>query len=93
MKDVYNGFRIIGGIYMAPTAAMVNELLNTLETEDYNTAISFIQFLSLSRKKQKEEKSLAALKEIRNMFSDDKTWSGEDEMLKEMAEFRRERLK
>ena len=78
---------------MAPTAAMVNELLSTLETEDYNTAISFIQFLSLSRKKEKEEKSLAALKEIQNIFSDDKTWSSEDEMLKEMAEFRRERLK
>ena len=78
---------------MAPTATMVNELLNTLETEDYNTAISFIQFLSLSRKKEKEEKSLAALKEIQSMFSDDKTWSSEDEMLKEMAEFRRERLK
>lgn len=78
---------------MAPTATMVNELLNTLETEDYNSIISYIQFLSDSRKKNKVRKSLNALAEIQDMFAEDKGWSSEEEMLADMAEFRRERMK
>lgn len=78
---------------MAPTATVVNDLLNTLEVEDYDAAISYIQFLSASRKKKKAEKSLDALSAIQNMFADDKGWESEEEMLADMADFRRERLK
>lgn len=77
---------------MAPTAIMINNMLNTLDEEDYNTAISFIQYLSDSRKKQKAEQSKKILSEIQNMFSDDKGWESEDYMIKEMADFRRERM-
>ena len=73
---------------MAPTATVVNELLNTLEAEDFNAAISYIQFLSSSRKKKREEKNLAALSTIQNMFADDKGWESEEEMLADMADFR-----
>ena len=78
---------------MAPTATVVNDLLNTLEVEDFNAAISYIQFLSASRKRKKEEKNLAVLSAIQNMFVDDKGWESEEEMLADMADFRRERLK
>ena len=77
---------------MAPTAIMINNMLNTLDEEDYNTAISFIQYLSDSRKKQKAEQSKKILSEIQDMFSDDKGWDSEDYMIKEMADFRRERM-
>ena len=77
---------------MAPTAIMINNMLNTLYEEDYNTAISFIQYLSDSRKKQKAEQSKKILSEIQDMFSDDKGWESEDYMIKEMADFRRERM-
>ncbi|MCI6203653.1 MAG: hypothetical protein MR663_07130 [Lachnospiraceae bacterium] len=77
---------------MAPTAIMINNMLNTLDEEDYNTAISFIQYLSDSRKKQKAEQSKKILSEIQDMFSDDKGWESEDYMIKEMADFRRERM-
>ena len=82
-----------GGNYMAPTATMVNDLLSTLEAEDYNSVISYIRFLSDSRKKDKIKKSLSALSEIQNMFTDDRGWNSEEEMLADMAEFRRERMK
>lgn len=78
---------------MAPTATMVNDLLSTLEAEDYNSVISYIRFLSDSRKKDKIKKSLSALSEIQNMFTDDRGWNSEEEMLADMAEFRRERMK
>ena len=32
------------------------------------------------------------LKDIQNMFSDDKGWSSEESMIEDMAKFRRERL-
>lgn len=39
------------------------------------------------------EKSKAALAEIQGMFADDKRWDSEEDMLSDMAEFRRSRLK
>lgn len=49
---------------MIPTAIMINNMLNTLDEEDYNTAISSIQYSSDSRKKQKAEQSKKILSEI-----------------------------
>jgi hypothetical protein len=77
---------------MAPTAVKLNNLLNNLEEEDFNTAISFIQYLSESRKKKNAEKSRALLAEIQENFTDDKGWDTEEQMLKDMASFRRERM-
>ncbi len=78
---------------MAPKASTINEMLNTLDEEDYNAAVSFIQFLSVSRKQKKAKESKTALKEIQSMFIDDKGWSSEEEMLKDMAAFRREKIR
>lgn len=77
---------------MAPTAMAVNDLLSTLEEDDYKAAISYIQFLSTTRKQTKTEKSRAALEEIQSMFADDKSWISEEDMLAEMADFRRSRM-
>ncbi len=74
---------------MAPTAIAVNDLLNTLEEEDLMSALSYIQFLSVNRKKAKAERSKVAMKEIQEMFADDKGWESEEEMLADMAEFRK----
>lgn len=76
---------------MAPTAATVNELLNTLEKEDYQTAVSFIQFLATQREKERSENSKSVLHQIQNMFADDKGWDTERSMIEDMAAFRRER--
>ena len=37
---------------MAPAALQVNDMLNTLEKEDYEMVINYIQFLSEKRKKE-----------------------------------------
>jgi hypothetical protein len=78
---------------MATTAMKLNSLLDNLEEEDYNTAISFIQYLSESRKKKNAEKSKALLSEIQEIFTDDKGWNTEESMLEDMASFRRERMR
>ena len=79
-------------ILMSPLAVNVSDLLETLEEEDYNAAIKYIQFLAVSRKQQKAEQSKALLQEINGIFSEeDKGWASEEEMIKDLAEFRRER--
>ncbi len=77
---------------MAPTAVAVNKMLENLEEEDFQTAITFIQYLSDTRKKKKAENSKNILAEIQGMFQDDKGWDNEESMIADMAAFRKERM-
>lgn len=77
---------------MAPTAVVVNRMLENLEEEDFQTAITFIQFLSDTRKKKKATDSKNILAEIQGMFQDDKGWDDEESMIADMAAFRKERM-
>lgn len=78
---------------MAPNTVLVNELLATLNDQDYNTVIEFIQFLSNKRKSENANKNNETLKDIQAMFADDKGWDSEESMIADMAAFRRERIK
>ncbi len=72
--------------------AVVNDMLKNLEDDDYKTVISFIEYLTDSRKKKRAEGDKHVLTEIQMMFKDDKGWDNEGDMLADMAEFRRERM-
>lgn len=76
---------------MAPATAKINDMLNSLDEEDYNTAISFIEFLAASRKKKRAEESKKQLAKMQALTSNNKPWHTEAEMLAELANFRRER--
>lgn len=77
---------------MAPTAITVNEMLKNLEEEDYRMVITFIQYLSETRKKKRAESSKDILAEIQGIFQDDKGWENEESMIADMAAFRKERI-
>ena len=77
---------------MSPTAVVVNRMLEDLEEEDFQTAITFIQFLSDTRKKKKAADSKNILAEIQGMFKDDTGWNDEESMIADMAAFRKERM-
>ena len=77
---------------MSPTAVVVNRMLEDLEEEDFQTAITFIQFLSDTRKKKKAADSKSVLAEIQGMFQDDTGWNDEESMIADMAAFRKERM-
>ena len=77
---------------MAPTVVAVNRMLENLEEEDFQMAITFIQYLSDTRKKKKAENSKNILAEIQGMFQDDKGWDSEESMIADMAAFRKERM-
>lgn len=76
---------------MAPAAIKLTDMLDNLE-EDYNVAITFIQYLSETRKKKNVEENKAILKEIQNIFSDDSGWDSEESMIADMAAFRKDRM-
>ncbi|SEH23119.1 hypothetical protein [Selenomonas sp. KH1T6] len=82
---------ISADIGVMPNEKTVADLLCGLEHEDYQAAVSFIGYLSAMRKKKKAEDSRKILAEIQNMFSDDKGWNSEQDMIEDMAKFRRER--
>ncbi len=77
---------------MDTTAATVRNMLDTLEEEDYKMAVNYIQFLYDSRKKAKVKKATEAMDRIQTIVGNDKGWDSEEEMLEDMARFRRERM-
>ena len=77
---------------MLPTAVVVNRMLEDLEEEDFQTAITFIQFLSDTRKKKKAADSKSILAEIQGMFQGDTGWNDEESMIADMVAFRKERM-
>ena len=91
IKIVHNLVVKKGGIFMAPAAIKLTDMLDNLE-EDYNVAITFIQYLSETRKKKNVEENKAILKEIQNIFSDDSGWDSEESMIADMAAFRKDRM-
>ena len=77
---------------MTPAEMKINDMLNSLEEEDYKTAISFLEYLSASRKQKRAQKNTAILSEIQDMFADDKGWDSEQDMIEDMAKFRKEHM-
>lgn len=77
---------------MAPiTANAINDMLNELEEDDFKAAVSFIEYLSDARKKKKAQESKALMAKIQDILSENKVWASEEDMIEEMAAFRRER--
>jgi hypothetical protein len=63
------------------------QMITRLTEEDYFSAVRYIEFLS----KMRAEAAKKTLSEIQEIFSDDAGWENEEEMLKDMANFRQKR--
>lgn len=77
---------------MSSNAILVNDLLENLDEEDYKVALTFLQYLSDSRKKKRAQESKELLTQVQEIFKDDKGWDSEESMIADMAVFRRERM-
>ncbi len=75
------------------TATVINDMLDGLEEDDLKAAVRFIEYLSDSRKKKRAQESKALMAEIQGIFAEDKAWESEEEMIEDMAAFRRERMR
>ena len=61
------------------------QVIATFTAEYRIAAIKYIEYLAQAQK----SKAKATLHEIQSMFSDNKGWNNESEMLEDMAKFRR----
>lgn len=77
---------------MSSDAVMVSNLLEKLDEEDYKIALTFLQYLSDMKKKRKAQENKEILSQIQGMFNEDKGWESEENMIADMAAFRRERM-
>ena len=77
---------------MAPSAMLIEDLLSKLNEEDCQTAISFIEYLSDKRQKAREQEVKSLFDEFQSVLDGERGWESEEDMLKEMAQFRKERL-
>ncbi|MBR1743329.1 MAG: hypothetical protein IJ733_15945 [Lachnospiraceae bacterium] len=69
------------------------ELLDSLNEDNLNMAISYIRFLGESEKKLRKEEDCKKLKQLQDMFADDKGgYDSEDDMIRDLAGFRKERM-
>ena len=73
---------------MSIPASKLTQMIKMLTEEDYSAAIKYIEFLISSRK----QTTKATIRQIQEMFTDNKGWNSEEEMLSDMAAFRRSRL-
>ena len=70
----------------------INVLLKDLDSEDYMVVIDYIKLLAENRRRQRNLETIAAMNEFQSVLEGDKGWASEEEMLSDMAEFRRSRL-
>lgn len=70
----------------------INSLLTALDDEDYPIVINYIKVISEKRKKQRALETILAMNEFTATLTGEKGWESEEEMLQDMAEFRRTRM-
>ena len=74
-------------MYAARTVDL-SQMIETLSDEYRIAAINYVEYLSQMQK----NKAKATLALIQSIFSEEKGWASESEMLEDMANFRRQRL-
>ena len=70
----------------------INTLLETLDIEDYSIILEYIKLVAQNRRKQRALETIAALNEFQTVLNGDKGWANEEEMIKDMSNFRKERM-
>lgn len=73
------------------TTAQVDTLARKMNSEDLTSVIQFMNFLIEQRRSKAARDNQQTLMSIQDMFKDDKGWNSEDEMIADMAEFRKQR--
>ena len=69
------------------------ELLDSLNEDNLNMALSYIRFLEESEKNLRRAEDCNKLKQLQDMFSDDKGgYASEEDMIRDLAAFRKDRM-
>lgn len=74
----------VKGILQGNTVVIENE-----DLKEYEGAEVIVTLLNPAQEQKSNKKTL---KEIQSLFADDKGWDSEEDMIKDMAQFRKERM-
>ena len=78
---------------MDASVQTVQSLLDKLNPENLQTALRFIQFLQQTQKEKTDTENLRVFEQLQDMFKEDKGgYSSEEDMISDLAQFRRGRL-
>ncbi|MCR5220727.1 MAG: hypothetical protein K6E31_07025 [bacterium] len=73
--------------------ALVNELYVQLSDESKSDAIDYMEYLIERDRKRRAEKLVKACEEIDKILDGDTGWANEEEMVADMANFRKNKMK
>ncbi len=80
-----------GGDCMSEAVVDVGGMMRSLNAENYKLAVRFIRSLVERQNKEIQQKA-DVLSEIQSLMQEERPWQTEEEMLADMAQFRRERM-
>ena len=72
--------------------AMMNDLFEVLSEEDQTSVLDYIQYLADSAGRRKAERAQRAFDHVKEILNGDTGWASEEEMIADVAEFRRKRM-
>ena len=71
--------------------AMMNDIFETLSEESQISVIDYIQYLAYREGKRNAEQARRAFEAVDAILDGDTGWASEEEMIADLAEFRRKR--
>ena len=70
----------------------INSMLTTLDEKQVEDVLKYVEYLVFLKEKETKSDNASRIAQIQDLLAGDNVWKNEDEMLAEMAEFRRRRM-
>lgn len=72
---------------------IITDMLSGLSDNSRNSAYDYIRYLWEREGPQRQERAREAFEQVDAMIGDNKGWDSEEDMIRDLAEFRRSRMR
>ena len=76
---------------MTAMALQLNSMLGSLNDTEISEVIKYVEYLVYTKQYKSGNSSAEKIQKLQNIFATKKVWTDEQEMLKDLADFRRGR--
>lgn len=70
----------------------INTMLTTLDEKQVEDVFKYVEYLVFLKERETKGDNVSKIAQIQDLLTEKNVWKNEDEMLAEMAEFRRSRM-
>lgn len=70
----------------------INSMLTTLDEKQVEDVFKYVEYLVFLKERETKADNVSKIAQIQDLLAGENVWKNEDEMLAEMAEFRRSRM-